>query len=261
MVDSIRLHGHKKAIIVTARVHPGEPQGSFASEGIINFLLSKDEEAKQLRKNFVIYVVPMLNPDGVIQGNHRCSLLGVDLNRRWDAPGKWLHPTIYNAKNLIKMVTEEREISIFCDSHAHFRRRDAFMYCCCIPVENTVYYEARIKNAMLRVLPLLLSQRNKNFSFKDSTFKLEKFKETSARIVLFRELGIINSFTLESSFITQRPEPKKKLAENPEVEVSQGTHTPETVEATPKEGEDSSSPSEPDQPEKKPVEIIEEAKE
>ena len=28
-------------------------------------------------------VVPMLNPDGVINGNYRCSLAGVDLNRVW----------------------------------------------------------------------------------------------------------------------------------------------------------------------------------
>jgi len=28
----------------------------------------------------------MLNPDGVIYGNYRCSLLGVDLNRKWTKP-------------------------------------------------------------------------------------------------------------------------------------------------------------------------------
>ncbi len=40
----------------------------------------------------------MLNPDGVIYGNYRCSLLGVDLNRRWINPSKILHPTIYYTK-------------------------------------------------------------------------------------------------------------------------------------------------------------------
>jgi hypothetical protein len=30
----------------------------------------------------------MLNPDGVINGNYRCSLAGVDLNRRWKFPSK-----------------------------------------------------------------------------------------------------------------------------------------------------------------------------
>ncbi len=157
MLDSLIQHGHKKAIVVTARVHPGEPQGSYACEGIMNFLLSNDDDAKQLRKNFIIYVIPMLNPDGIIHGNHRCSLLGVDLNRRWLTPHRWLHPTIYHAKNLVRMLSEEREVTIFCDSHAHFRKRDAFMYCCAMPSDSTVYYEGRLKNALLRVFPLLLS--------------------------------------------------------------------------------------------------------
>lgn len=32
-----------------------------------------------------IHIVPMLNPDGVIIGNSRVNLGGVDMNRRWGA--------------------------------------------------------------------------------------------------------------------------------------------------------------------------------
>jgi len=39
-----------------------------------------------LRDNFVFKVIPMLNPDGVIVGNYRCSLSGLDLNRQWQGP-------------------------------------------------------------------------------------------------------------------------------------------------------------------------------
>ena len=46
----------------------------------------------------------MLNPDGVIYGNYRCSLLGRDLNRTWDKPNKILHPTIHYAKNLVRQM-------------------------------------------------------------------------------------------------------------------------------------------------------------
>jgi murein tripeptide amidase MpaA len=52
-------------------------------EGSLKFLLSKTDLAEELLKNFVFKIVPMLNPDGVIHGNYRCSLLGVDLNRKW----------------------------------------------------------------------------------------------------------------------------------------------------------------------------------
>lgn len=132
-MDTIAKHKSKKGILVTARVHPGEPQSSFAAEGFMTFLLSNEDEAKQLRRNFVFYIVPMLNPDGVIQGNHRCSLLGVDLNRKWLHPSKILHPIIYSVKKLSKIHCEDREVPVFCDFHGHFRKRDAFMYCCSIP--------------------------------------------------------------------------------------------------------------------------------
>ena len=73
---------YKKAIILTARVHPGETNSSYIIKGIIDYLVSCSHHGKSLRKKFVFKIVPMLNPDGVIYGNYRCSLLGVDLNRR-----------------------------------------------------------------------------------------------------------------------------------------------------------------------------------
>ena len=63
-----------------ARVHSGETVSSYMMKGAIEYLLSPS--AKSLRKNYVFYVLPMLNPDGVRYGNYRTSLLGVDLNRR-----------------------------------------------------------------------------------------------------------------------------------------------------------------------------------
>jgi cytosolic carboxypeptidase protein 2/3 len=55
-------------------------------EGIINFLTGESSEAKYLRENIIFTIFPMVNIDGVIHGNNRCSLAGVDLNRRWKSP-------------------------------------------------------------------------------------------------------------------------------------------------------------------------------
>jgi hypothetical protein len=44
--------------------------------GIIDFLTSDNAVATALRRRFLFRVVPMLNPDGVINGNYRCSLSG-----------------------------------------------------------------------------------------------------------------------------------------------------------------------------------------
>lgn len=79
-----RDRGRKKqGVVFTGRVHPGETVGSWMLQGVVEFLLSEDPVAKSLRNRFVFYIVPMLNPDGVIQGNYRTSLIGCDLNRKY----------------------------------------------------------------------------------------------------------------------------------------------------------------------------------
>jgi len=51
-------------------------------EGAIEFLTDPhNAEAAFLREHFIFKVIPMMNPDGVIHGNYRCNLQGVDLNR------------------------------------------------------------------------------------------------------------------------------------------------------------------------------------
>jgi hypothetical protein len=39
------------------------------------------------------------------------------------------------------------------------------------------------------------------FSFQDCNFAIQKSKETCGRVVMFREFNILNSFTLEASFL------------------------------------------------------------
>lgn len=65
-----------------SRVHPGETNASWMMKGVLDFLQSDSRQARALRDKFVFKIVPMLNPDGVIVGNYRCSLAGGDLNRQ-----------------------------------------------------------------------------------------------------------------------------------------------------------------------------------
>lgn len=88
----------RKGIVISSRVHPGETGASYMMKGIIDYLVGPSLGARMLRDNFVIKIVPMLNPDGVINGNTRCSLSGCDLNRVWMDPSPKLHPTIYHIK-------------------------------------------------------------------------------------------------------------------------------------------------------------------
>lgn len=83
-----------------------------------------------LRETFIFKIVPMLNPDGVVNGNYRCDYIGADLNRRWPNPSKLLHPTIYYTKKLLKICHQDNQVLLFCDFHGHTRKRNVFMYGC-----------------------------------------------------------------------------------------------------------------------------------
>jgi murein tripeptide amidase MpaA len=67
-------------------------------KGVIDYLVGPSIGARILRDNFIFKIIPMMNPDGVILGNTRCSLVGLDLNRMWQEPTKEMHPVIYYLK-------------------------------------------------------------------------------------------------------------------------------------------------------------------
>ena len=190
--DNIEETNRKKGIVLTARVHPGETVGSWMMRGLLYFLTDpNNEEAKILRENFVFKVIPMLNPDGVINGNYRSSLAGCDLNRRWKTPSKTIHPEIYHVKKLVKQVNEERGLVLFCDLHGHSRKQNVFMYGC----------NRKDNPQICRIFPYMLSKLNPYFSFEYSRFGIQKSKLSTARVALFKELKNIPCiYTMESSF-------------------------------------------------------------
>lgn len=194
-------HKKKKAIILTARVHPGETNSSYIMDGILRFLASNHKDAKLLRQNYIFKIIPMLNPDGVIYGNYRCSLLGVDLNRRWINPSKILHPEIFYTKQVVKMMDLDRSVELFTDIHGHSRKFNIFTYACCFP---ELALEAR-SNPVIKVFPSILAERVDAFRFRDCRFANEKEKESTARMVMFKEFNILNAFTLEASFFGTEP--------------------------------------------------------
>lgn len=129
---------NKPIIVITGRVHPGEPMSSYIIHGIINTLTADTPLAQALRDQYVFKIVPMLNPDGVIHGNYRCSLAGVDLNRRYLDPHPSLNPTIHALKKYLQQLqttrqqpqAPQRPILMFLDIHGHSKKKNVFVYGC-----------------------------------------------------------------------------------------------------------------------------------
>lgn len=183
----------RKCIILTSRVHPGETNASWMMKGVIQFLVSDDPKAEFLRNTFVFKIIPMINPDGVIVGNYRCSLMGQDLNRQWIGSSAKFHPINYHIKLMMKRTLESRDILFFCDFHGHSTGRNIFMF-----GNNQFKPSERNKE---KIFPMLFSENSDMFSFDDCSFVVQKSKEAAARVVMWREFNLVNSFTLEASFL------------------------------------------------------------
>lgn len=75
--------------------------------------------------------------------------------------------------------------------HGHSRKQNVFIYGC----------DSKQEPEKCRVLPYILSKLNSIFSFESSNFGIQKTKEATARISIFRELkNCPQVFTMESTF-------------------------------------------------------------
>jgi len=75
------------------------------------------------------------------------------------------------------------------------RKKNVFMYGC--EQRESRSSEARLSE---RILPRLLWENALVFAFEDCSFAMQKSKDTTARVVVAKELGIANSYTMEASF-------------------------------------------------------------
>ncbi|MEE6503713.1 hypothetical protein FKM82_004911 [Ascaphus truei] len=197
---------NRQYLVLTARVHPGESNASWVMKGTLEFLISSDPIAEILRQIFIFKIIPMLNPDGVINGNHRCSLNGVDLNRHWASPKPTLQPTIYHIKGLLYYINSVGKTPlVFCDYHGHSQRKNVFFYGCSI--KETLWQAGCVVDSSIlmedvgyRALPKILDKIAPAFSMANSSFLVEKSRESTARVVVWREIGVLRSYTMESTY-------------------------------------------------------------
>jgi hypothetical protein len=95
----------------------------------------------------------MLNPDGVIVGNYRCSLSGRDLNRNYKTILKDAYPSIWHTREMVKRFMTEIDLVLYCDFHGHSRKQNVFIYGC----ENKHLPGERLKE---KIFPAMLAKND-----------------------------------------------------------------------------------------------------
>jgi hypothetical protein len=120
----------KTNILILALQHAGEDAGAYMAEGLIDFLISDDAEAKKARETFNFMIVPMMNPDGTYNGSSRYNMQMEDLNNIW-LNDELAQPEVTGVKDWAESwYADGNEIDLFIDIHNHsqFHQYNVFIF-------------------------------------------------------------------------------------------------------------------------------------
>lgn len=83
---------------------------------------------------------------------------------------------------MMQRLARDREIVIYCDLHGHSRLQNVFIYGC-------NHRENPSRLLLERVFPMMMSLNGpSHFSYKYSKFSVKRSKESTGRVVSWREL-------------------------------------------------------------------------
>lgn len=100
--------------------------------------MSRDLLAFKLREKLEFWIIPVMNPDGIVCGNYRCNTQGKDMNRYFFADDDEDVNMRLTEVELIRSFMEEHfnpkdeqkknKLKMFLDIHAHSAQRDIFIF-------------------------------------------------------------------------------------------------------------------------------------
>lgn len=154
--------------------------------------------AARLRSEYLFLIVPILNPDGVFNGNNRMDALGQNLNRFYHLPDLQKQPSCYAIKLLVEST--RKQIFAFFDLHGHGNKKSCFLYGNSIPL-------TRLQGESI-LFAKLLSQNCEEIEFNSCNFSKKHMsskdrnedmsKEGCARVVVHRWTSSPYCYTLET---------------------------------------------------------------
>jgi hypothetical protein len=84
-IESFEISGRaaRNYVYIISRQHPPEVTGHQGMMDLVDEVCSDSKLAQRYREHFTTICVPLVNPDGVADGNWRHNARGIDLNRDW----------------------------------------------------------------------------------------------------------------------------------------------------------------------------------
>jgi hypothetical protein len=107
ITDTSVLDKAKKVIWLMFRQHAWEAGSSWTGEGLMRFATSSNPVAARIRRETILKILPLCDPDGVVHGGVRFNRYGYDLNRNWD---------VIDAVKMPEITAERRAILDWVDS-------------------------------------------------------------------------------------------------------------------------------------------------
>lgn len=106
----------RQTILLTGRQHPPEVSGAVAMFTFAEVLFADSTLASAFRERFRVIAVPLMNPDGVIDGHWRHNTGDTDLNRDW---GPFTQPETQAIEALLDTLDAEGSPVVgFLDFHS-----------------------------------------------------------------------------------------------------------------------------------------------
>jgi predicted deacylase len=210
-------------LIVIGRQHPPEVTGSMGLMSFIERIMDDSEMSRNFRKKFRIVTVPLVNPDGVHEGQWRSTLGAVDANRDWH---DFSQPETAAVRDAIAEIQKRPESRLFLLLDFHTTSKDIFY----LPPDSAQTFPPRFSrrwvDAIQARFPDYEVESTGSHNVDQWTFKRWAFESTGAPGITYELGSATNPEKIERIVQGAADEAMKLLLESADAPRSEGPFPP-----------------------------------
>jgi hypothetical protein len=126
ITDTSITNTNKKRVWIHSRTHPGETPSSFLAQGIIENLLNGSDSSQLVLQQFEFFIVPCINPDGVVGGYSRTNANKVDIEREYNKEEYDAEIETIILRDAWRKLMDEKPIDLWLNLHSEVAQKATF---------------------------------------------------------------------------------------------------------------------------------------